>query len=149
MGLCEEIIRLFADSDTSVDNMDRLSEFLYDFPAGSSIEDVIYFAQDVNSEGFNKFDYGPIDNQRIYGWPSPPKIHLKDIKVPTALVSGSLDLLANAPNVDWLVTELEKGKAMNGASPLVFNQQYELGHLSFTLAKDMSWFKNDVIDLIG
>lgn len=150
MGLCEAFVEAVADSNTEVDNMDRFSEFLYDYPAGSSIEDLIYFAQDVNGPDFNQFDYGPIDNAKIYNWPSPPKIPLNNIKTPMALVSGSLDLLANPANVDWLATELEANHKMEGnTSPLVFNQQYELGHLSFTLAKDMTWFKTDVLTLIG
>lgn len=149
MGMCEEFVRLAADSDPSVDNMDRFSEFLYDYPAGSSVEDLIYFAQDVNSDGFHYFDYGPIDNQKLYGWPTPPKIPLKDIKVPTALVSGSLDMLANPENVDWLVKNMAKATTSSGSPALVWHQEYELGHLSFTLAKDMTWFKEDVIALIG
>lgn len=62
MGMCEEFIRLFADTDPSVDNMDRFTEFLYDYPAGSSVEDLIYFAQDVQSDSFKQFNYGEIDN---------------------------------------------------------------------------------------
>ena len=35
------------------------------------------------------------------------------------------------------------------APNVVFNQEYALGHLSFTLAKDMRWFKEDVMSVIN
>jgi hypothetical protein len=34
-------------------------------------------------------------------------------------------------------------------SSIVFHKEYPLGHGSFSLAKDMSWFSGDVVDLIN
>lgn len=42
-GFCEDILRVVGDADPSVDNLDRFAEFQADWPAGSSIEDSIYF----------------------------------------------------------------------------------------------------------
>ena len=31
----------------------------------------------------------------------------------------------------------------------VFDQTYALGHMSFMIAKDMSWFSEDIVELVG
>lgn len=58
-----------------------------------------------------------------------------------AVFSGSYDELADPIDVASLVSML--------GSNVVFNQEYPLGHLSFALAKDMTWFTNDVVNVIG
>ena len=45
-GFCEWIVQLVADSDTQYDNMERMPEYVWDYPAGSSIYDLVYFLQD-------------------------------------------------------------------------------------------------------
>jgi len=62
------------------------------------------------------------------------------MSVPTALVSGSYDKLADPTDVAWLNDQL---------SNVVFAQEYPLGHLSFSLAKDMTWFSQDVMGVIN
>jgi hypothetical protein len=76
-----------------------------------------------------------------YGSEVPPQIPLDQLKIPVALVSGSSDLLANPEDVAWLHEKI--------APHVVFAQEYNLGHMSFTLAKDMTWFKEDVMNVIG
>ena len=65
---------------------------------------------------------------------------LQDISIPIALVSGTFDLVADPADVAWLAEQV--------AEQVVFNQEYPLGHMSFTLAKDMSWFDGPVLNLI-
>jgi hypothetical protein len=61
--------------------------------------------------------------------------------VPIAIFGGNSDLLVSVTDVDWLNDEL-------GETP-VWYKQYPLGHMSFAIAKDMSWFKIDVLNLIN
>lgn len=56
-----------ADSNPEVDNMSRYAEFLSNFPAGSSYQDFAFFAQDVVSDEFLQFNYGPVENVKRYG----------------------------------------------------------------------------------
>ena len=67
---------------------------------------------------------------------------LSDLTVPTGLFIGIYDKLATVADNEWLVTQLNADK-------LVWNKTYPLGHLSFSLAKDMSWFTEDVVNLVG
>jgi len=46
-GICDGLIAWLADSDTSVDNLDRYDIFLKDFPAGSGYQNIVYYAQTI------------------------------------------------------------------------------------------------------
>jgi len=78
---------------------------------------------------------------RHYGGDSPPEVPLKELKIPVALISGSSDLISTNSDVDWLSSQLGQN--------VIYNRTFNLGHLSFTLANDMSWFSKDVIDIIA
>jgi hypothetical protein len=51
-GACSTILALVSDADPEVDNMDQLPTFLQDYPAGSSVYELILFMQNVVTEGF-------------------------------------------------------------------------------------------------
>ena len=82
-----------------------------------------------------------MENLKHYGSMEAPKVPLDQITVPTAFAVGSDDLLANPQDAVW--TAYQIGDAV------VFYEEYKLGHLSFTMAEDMSWFTNDVMTLIN
>ena len=77
----------------------------------------------------------------IYHRVEPPRVPLSKFKVPTALIQGSSDRLADALDVEWLSEQIKDS--------VVYRKMYELGHLSFALAKDMTWFNEDVLTLIN
>jgi hypothetical protein len=72
----------------------------------------------------------------------PPKVPLEKLGIPTALFVGEYDNLSTVKDNEWLVTQLNP-------DVLVWDEVYPLGHLSFTLAKDMSWFTEDVMNLVN
>lgn len=76
-----------------------------------------------------------------YGTLRPPTVPLDKISIPTALFVGTYDKLATVADNEWLVTQLNP-------ESLVWHETYPLGHLSFALAKDMSWFSEDVLPLV-
>jgi hypothetical protein len=61
--------------------------------------------------------------------------------VPIALLGGSSDLLVSVTDVDWLNQQL--------GDNVVWYKQYSLGHMSFAIAKDMTWFKEDAMNIIN
>ena len=122
--------------------MDRWNVFLKDFPSGLGYGNLVYYAQNIQSEDYVRYNFGHIKNMEVYGTANPPKVPLDQISIPTALFVGTYDNLATVADNEWLVTQLNP-------DTLVWNQQYPLGHLSFTLAKDMSWFKTDVMNLVN
>jgi len=84
-------------------------------------------------------DWGSTKNNQIYGSKTPPIINLSNIKkVPIGLFVGTSDQLA---------TVEDNRKAKTQLSTLAFYQEYSMGHMSFMVAKDMSYF-NDVMALV-
>lgn len=95
----------------------------------------------INSGRCALYDYGKHENKRIYGSEEPPLIPFEDYNVPTALFSGSLDNLADAVDVAWLKTQI--------GDHIVFAEEYTLDHFSFVIAKDMSYFTVDAVNVIS
>ena len=62
--------------------------------------------------------------------------------MPTALFIGEQDKLATVADNEWLQTQLNP-------DVLVWHKTYELDHLSFSMARDMSFFTTDVMDLVN
>ena len=62
--------------------------------------------------------------------------------MPVGLFVGTLDKLATVADNQWLESQLSEGV-------LVYSQTYELDHWSFSMARDMSFFTDDVMNLVG
>lgn len=85
-------------------------------------------------------DFGSSKNTQLYGQSTPPLINLQNIKtVPIAMFVGTSDQLATVEDNRWAKTQL---------STLVHYKEYALGHLSFMIAKDMSYFTTDVMNIL-
>ena len=66
---------------------------------------------------------------------------MQDYNIPTAMLSGSNDGMAIPADVAWTIEQL--------GDNVVFQKQYQgFDHFSFILAKDMSYFKEDVLGLL-
>lgn len=109
------------------------------FPAGASYQNLIMFCQNTLADVMMQFDYGPERNLAEYGTEIPPRVPLENLEMPVALLQGNSDLNADPVDVQWLYDQI--------TDQVVFRQMYNLGHLSFTLAKDMSYF-TDVVNLL-
>ena len=143
LGFCEDVIRYVADANTEVDDMDRLDVFLKDFPAGNGYQNLAYYAQSIDHKtDWLRYNYGAIKNMSVYGTAIPPSVPLDQLNVPTGLFIGSYDKLAPLPDSEWLTAHLNP-------DTIVWHNIYPLGHLSFAIAKDMSYFKDDVMNLIN
>lgn len=142
--ICKELIGIFADMDPHVDNLDRGEVYLSNFPSGSGYMTFLHYAQIMNSGNFARYDYGNKKNKDHYGKKGdPPLYDLSAMKVPTALIAGSLDKLGDPRDVEWLYDTIKD------TAPVVFYHEYYLGHASFAIAKDMSWFEVDVVYLLN
>ena len=116
----------------SVDDPKAAETFMSNEPAGASWRTFTYYAQSINSGKWSLFDYGIVDNKRIYGSNQPPLVPIQNYRVPTALFSGSIDGLANPVDVANLSASIHEH--------VVFEKEYHLDHFSFVIAKDMTYF---------
>ena len=138
--LCDFLIELVADVDAKVNNQPRVGVFMGHYPSGSSLKSFEHFAQLMVSKRFQRFDYGTEENIKRYGTEIPPEIDLQSISgVKIIVIAGTLDRLAPIEDSKWLRDQLRNN--------VIFYKEYELGHTSFLIAKDMS-FINDTITVI-
>ena len=86
------------------------------------------------------YDYGKIKNLKLYGTAEPPLVPLEQYDIPTAFFSGDIDHQSVPADVAWLAEQL--------GDNIVFNQQYHMDHFSFMLAKDMTFFSEDAVNLL-
>jgi hypothetical protein len=95
----------------------------------------------INSGRTCLYDYGIIQNEKIYGTKEPPNVPLQNIKIPVGLFSGSLDGLADPQDVANLSAAL--------GDKVVFQKEYLMDHFTFAIGKDMTWFSTDAINLLN
>jgi len=122
----------------AVDNMERGKVMLANFPSGSGYRCFIFYGQCVASGGlFRRFDYGKDSNMAIYGQTEPPEYPVDDIDMPIAIFNGSLDPVVLEADVDYLIERL--------GDKVVYHKVIEADHWTFSMARDMSWFENDLV----
>ena len=141
--LCDLVMGMFVDNDPTVDDQDRYPVMMSYLPAGCGYKNIIHYGQGINrkTQGYWRYDYGKKENVKKYGSETPPQYDLSKIDYPVAILGGSQDLLADTKDVDWLNEQIKEH--------VVFYHQYYLGHISFAIAKDMSWFTVDVMALVN
>eukprot|EP00347_Sterkiella_histriomuscorum_P000964 403373853 len=137
-SICTQTLSVFADTRADLVNQDRISLYFKRFSAGTSLKNLVHMGQIMTSGKFQQYDYGFIGNFAQYAASSPPQIDISSISIPVALFIGKYDTLATP--VD---NEMNKGKIKQ----LIHYKEYELDHLGFILAKDMTYFK-EVISVL-
>lgn len=96
-SLCKDFAKLFHHG--GVDNPERFATIMSNEPSGAGYRTFVFYAQQINSGKMQMYDYGPIENNKKYGTKQPPMMPLEDYQVPTALLSGAMDHLADPIDV--------------------------------------------------
>jgi len=105
--LCANVLFLIAGPDSDQLNRTRIPVYVGHNPAGTSVQNVVHFGQMVQSNLFNKYDYGTKEeNERHYGTPTPPIYDLSKMITPTVLFWGANDWLADPTDVGMLRSKL-------------------------------------------
>lgn len=143
--VCEFFISLFTDADVSVDNFtkERVAWMLSNMPAGGSELSTFHYGQLINTDKprFKRYDMGsPQQNMWKYNQTSPPDYDLSLLDFPVAVFSGDTDRLADPKDVAWTVEQIKH--------TMVFNKEYHMGHLTFAVAKNMTYWNDDLMPLI-
>ena len=141
--LCDLLLKTAADGDPTIDNTDMYPIMTKNLPAGASYRNTLHYAQlmDLPYQEFLRWDYGKEGNMKNYGQASPPAYDLSLLDFPLAILSGSKDKMADPKDVKWTSEQLK--------NTTIFNHEYYLGHVSFAIAKDMSWFDVDVMAIMN
>lgn len=140
---CSLLMGYIADADPLIDNTARFDMYMSNLPGGSGYLDTIHYAQLMNLETqtFRRFDHGENGNKAKYGQSSPPNYNLKNLNFPLAMMSGSKDMQADPEDVKWTIEQLK--------DIIIFQHEYYMGHMSFAIGKDMSWFSVDCMAILN
>lgn len=144
-AICNLIMSGFADEDPTIDYTERYDMYMSNVPSGAGYKDFTHYGQGISgasTESFKRYDMGSAKaNNAKYGQDSPPDYDLKLLKFPLAVFSGSKDLLADPLDVKWTVAQMK--------DTIIFDHEYYLGHMSFAIAKDMSFFTVDTMAILN
>uniref|UniRef100_A0A672P4B2 Lipase n=1 Tax=Sinocyclocheilus grahami TaxID=75366 RepID=A0A672P4B2_SINGR len=106
--LCGNIFFLLCGFDEKNLNMSRTPVYTTHCPAGTSVQNMVHWAQAVKSSKLMAYDYGKAGNMAHYNQSTPPLYNVRDMTVPTALWSGGQDTLADPHDVAVLLTQIPK-----------------------------------------
>ena len=136
-ALTNFFINLLTDSNSRENNNpDALSVYLNHSPSGCSLKNLIHFIQIIKAKKFVHYDYKIEANCAMYRQKEPPEYDLSIIKnFPIMLIGGEMDKLGAPGDVVWLCNKLSQNNNI-----VYFKILPNMGHLSFMVAKDYSWF---------
>ncbi|CAG5051606.1 unnamed protein product [Parnassius apollo] len=105
--ICKNIIFQLCGENEKQCNETLLPVFVSHYGDGTSWKTVLHFAQEiVASNKFQQFDFGPPNNQRMYGNDQPPEYDLRKITLPINLFWAQNDLLSSEKDVKMLLEKL-------------------------------------------
>ncbi|KAM5235950.1 gastric triacylglycerol lipase [Ctenodactylus gundi] len=105
--LCSNALFIMCGFDSKNFNTSRLDVYVSHNPAGTSVQDILHWAQAGRSGKFQAFDWGsPFQNTLHYNQPTPPYYDVTAMNVPIAVWNGGHDPLADPHDVDNLLPKL-------------------------------------------
>ena len=136
-SLTNFFINLCTDSNSKECNdQNALAVYLKHSPCGCSLKCLIHFVHIIKYKKFIHYDYKKEANFAMYHQIEPPEYDLSIIKdFPIMLIGGEMDKLGTPEDIRWLNAELAKNDNV-----IYFKIIPSMGHLSFMVAKDFSWF---------
>ncbi len=103
---CSSLLAAVAGCSLKLKNVTAVSNYLRLEPAGTSVKNIVHWAQEVKRDVFQKFDYeDPQKNIDHYKRPTPPPYDLSQIQLPNSTVffAGGWDALADPTDVNHLI----------------------------------------------
>ncbi|CAH1402322.1 unnamed protein product [Nezara viridula] len=129
-AFCDNLVFLIVGYDSQQWNMTLLPTIDNYMPAGTSIKQLVHFAQIAKSTQFRQYDYGYLKNLEVYHQRDPPDYDLSKISTPVTLHYG---------NNDWL-TGINDIAKLNASIPKTNTRLVPFSyfnHLDFMWAKDV------------
>ncbi|RLN14227.1 hypothetical protein BBI17_009827, partial [Phytophthora kernoviae] len=144
-GFCDAATAFIAGPSAST-NTSRMAVYISQTPAGTSVKNVVHYAQNIRDDTFASYDYGchcdrnlsiekcpesKCKNKEIYGSFDPPAFPIGGMMYPrTGLFRGAADTIATAMDIDRLYSVLPSGTIVHDLEVENFS------HLDLTWAVD-------------
>ncbi|XP_037660351.1 lipase member K [Choloepus didactylus] len=127
--ICSNFLFTFSGFDPNNLNVSRLDVYLALSPAGTSVQNMLHWAQAANSGKFQAFDWGNAEqNMMHFHQLTPPLYNVTKMDVPTAVWSGGQDRVADPKDVENLLPEI--------ANLIYYKWIPHYNHVDFYLGQD-------------
>ncbi|XP_032101542.1 lipase member K [Sapajus apella] len=105
--ICSNFLFTLSGFDPQNLNMSRLDVYLSHNPAGTSVQNMLHWAQAANSGQLQAFDWGNSDqNMMHFHQLTPPLYNITKMEVPTAIWNGGRDIVADPKDVENLLPQI-------------------------------------------
>ncbi|XP_014822117.1 PREDICTED: lysosomal acid lipase/cholesteryl ester hydrolase-like [Calidris pugnax] len=102
---CANLLFLLGGYNEKNLNMTRLDVYTSHYPDGTSVKNMIHWAQVMKSGEFKAFDYSS-ENLAVYHQETPPFYRVEEMPVPTAVWSGGEDWAADWRDIRLLLPRI-------------------------------------------
>uniref|UniRef100_A0A8B9NCH2 AB hydrolase-1 domain-containing protein n=1 Tax=Accipiter nisus TaxID=211598 RepID=A0A8B9NCH2_9AVES len=103
---CANLLFLLGGYNEKNLNMTRLDVYTSHYPDGTSVKNMIHWAQVMKSGEFKAFDYGSENPPPVSLQETPPSYRVEEMPVPTAVWSGGEDWAADWRDVRLLLPRI-------------------------------------------
>ncbi|XP_033217194.1 lipase 3-like [Belonocnema kinseyi] len=133
-------IYTFSGPSKLSDNREAIENGLPYTITGASTKQIVHYAQGVlNPYTFRQYDYGSVQNLKIYNSVEPPSYPLEKVTMPIAFIEGTNDFCANKLDLDYLAKKLPN---------VVGRFVYPLNHLDFAYNRNIKQLGyNKIVEL--
>ncbi|NXW54321.1 LIPM Lipase, partial [Eurystomus gularis] len=140
--LCRSVFFNLGGHNLKNIDMNRIDVYLAHTSAGTSVQNIVHWSQEVHSGKFQVYDWGSSKkNMEKYQQATPPLYNVEEMTVPTVVWTGGQDLLADPKDVAILLSQIKS---------LIYHKRIpEWAHLDFIWGLDapLQMF-NEIIDLM-
>ncbi|CAF1028211.1 unnamed protein product [Rotaria sordida] len=106
--ICENVLFILCGPEKKNMNNTRIPVYVSHAPDGTSVKNMIHYAQGVHSNIFQAYDYGSSQkNQLHYNQTTPPEYNIHALKIPTAIFWSTDDWLADAIDIAYIFDNLK------------------------------------------
>ncbi|XP_012628388.1 lipase member K [Microcebus murinus] len=138
--MCSNFLFTMSGFDPKNLNMSRLDVYLAQNSEGTSVQNMLHWAQAVNSGQFQAFDWGNLyQNMMHFHQLTPPLYNVTKVEVPTAIWSGGQDIVADPKDIENLLPKI--------ANLIYYKRIPHYNHVDFYLGQDAN--QEIYQDLIG
>jgi pimeloyl-ACP methyl ester carboxylesterase len=108
--VCDNIFFIILGPEKKNLNETRMPVYVSHVPDGTSVKNMIHFAQGIQSNIFEAYNYSSAEeNFKHYNQTLPPVYSIRSMKVPTAIFSGGNDWLADPTDVQYIFDNIPNG----------------------------------------
>ncbi|XP_027262562.1 gastric triacylglycerol lipase isoform X3 [Cricetulus griseus] len=106
--LCSNALFIMCGFDRKNLNVSPFDEYPGDNPAGTSVQNILHWAQVARAGRLQAFNWGsPFQNQLHYNQSTPPDYDVSAMTVPIAVWNGGHDITADPRDVSMLLPKLQ------------------------------------------